>query len=95
MPIVTDPYGSTQKAGSPTQVAGAWVGNVIIAADGLLSDHGHGAGRSAAHDTVGTVGLVRHTGMCTRTYDIWAGFWKNDAKGQDNAEKIYLEEGPM
>lgn len=74
MPIVANPYGSTQKAGSPAQVTGAWVGNVVIAADDLLSDHGHWAGRSAAHDTVGAVGLVRHTGMCTRTYDIRAGF---------------------
>lgn len=72
---MADPYGSTQKAGSPTQVAGTGVGDVIVATDGLLSDHGHRAGRSAAHDTVGTVGLVRHAGMRPRTYNIGAGLF--------------------
>ncbi len=85
--IMADSYGSTQKTGSPTQVAGAWVSDVIVATDGLLSDHGHWAGCSAAHDAVGTVGLVRHAGMCSRTYDIWAGLWKNSVKNQENYGK--------
>lgn len=70
MSIVADPYGATQKASSPTQVAGAGVSNVVIAADALVGDHGHRAGRGATHDTVGTVGLVRHTGLRTRTYNL-------------------------
>ncbi len=87
---MADPYGSTQKTGSPTQVAGAGVSDVIVAADGLFSDHGHWAGCSAAHDAVGTVGLVCHAGMRPRTYDIWAGLWKNSVKNQESDGKIFF-----
>lgn len=66
--IVADPYGATQKASSPTQVAGTDVSNVVIAADALVGDHWHRAWRGATHDTMGAVGLVRHAGLRTRTY---------------------------
>lgn len=65
-------YGATEEAGGTAQVAGAWVGDVIVAADGLTSMHRHWALSRAAHNTVGTVGLVRHTGVGSWAYHIGA-----------------------
>lgn len=90
MSIVANAYGATQKAGSPTQVAGTGISNVIIAADGLLIDHGHWTGCGATHDTVGAVGLVRHTGVRPGTYNIRTGLCKNTIsfKSQQNVKKL-------
>lgn len=65
-------YGAAEEAGGTAQMAGTWVGDVIVAADGLTIDHGHRALSCAAHHTVGTVGLVCHTGVGTGTHHIGA-----------------------
>lgn len=70
---MTDAYGSAAEAGGPAQVACAGVGDVVVAADGGLGRQGHGAGGRAAHDAVGAVGLVGHTGVRARAHDIRAG----------------------
>lgn len=72
MAVVADSYGSTQEAGSPAKVTGTGVGDVVIAADGLLAGHGYGAGHGAAHHAVGTVGLVGHTRVGTRAHHVGA-----------------------
>ena len=53
-------------------MAGTWVGDVIVATDGLTIEQGNWALISAAHHTVGTVGLVRHAGVGARAYNIGA-----------------------
>lgn len=72
VPIVADSYGAPQEAGGPAQVAGAGVSDVVIATDGMLRGHRDWAGGCAAHDTVSTVGLVRHTSMSTWTHHLRA-----------------------
>lgn len=54
-------------------MAGTGVGDVVVATDGLLGQHGDGAGGGAAHDAVGAVGLVGHTGVGTRAHHVGAG----------------------
>lgn len=71
--VVVDANGVAEEAGRPAQVAGAEVGDVVVAADGLFGQHGGGAGGRAAHDAVGAVGLVGHTGVGTRTHHVGAG----------------------
>jgi len=70
--IVTDPYGPTQEAGGPAEVAGTRVSDVVIATNGQLRGHGYRAGGCATHHTVGTVGLVCHAGLSARTHDVGA-----------------------
>lgn len=71
--VVADADGAAQEAGRPAQVAGAGVGDVVVAADGLLGQHGDGAGGRAAHDAVGAVGLVGHAGVGAGTHHVGAG----------------------
>lgn len=71
--VVADSYGAAQEAGGPAEVAGAAVGDVVVATDGLLSEYGHWAGGGAAHDAVGAVGLVGHAGVGARTHHVGAG----------------------
>lgn len=71
--VVAHADGAAEEAGCPAQVAGAGVGDVVVAADGLLGQHGDGAGRRAAHDAVGTVGLVGHAGVGARAHHVGAG----------------------
>lgn len=53
-------------------MAGAGVRDVVVAADGLLGQHGDRAGSRAAHDAVGTVGLVGHAGVGAWTHHVGA-----------------------
>lgn len=69
---MADAYGPAPEAGGSAEVAGAGVGDVVVATDGVLGCHGHRAGGRATHDTVGTVGLVSHAGVCARAYHIGA-----------------------
>lgn len=68
--VVADSYGVSEEAGGPAEVAGALIGDVVVATDLLLGCHG--AWRGAAHDAVGAVGLVGHTGVGSRTHNIGA-----------------------
>lgn len=70
--VVADSYGAAEEAGGPAEVAGAGVGDVVVATDGLLGQHGYWARSCAAHDTVSTVGLVSHTGVGTWTHHVGA-----------------------
>lgn len=70
--VVADSYGAAKEAGGPAKVAGAGVSDVVIATDRLLRRHGYWARSCAAHDTVSTVGLVRHTGVGTWAHHIGA-----------------------
>lgn len=70
--VVADSYGAAQEAGGPAKVAGAGVSDVVIATDWLLRQHGYWARCCAAHDAVGTVGLVSHAGVSSRTHHIGA-----------------------
>lgn len=70
--IVADSYGATEEAGGPAEVAGAGVGDVVIATDCLLSQQWYWARSCAAHDTVSAVGLVSHTGVGTWTHHVGA-----------------------
>lgn len=72
MTMVADSYGSTQEAGRPAKVAGTGIGDVIIAADGLLTGHGYGAGHGTTHHAVGTIGLVGHTCVGPRAHHVGA-----------------------
>lgn len=72
MAVVADSYGAAKEAGGPAKVAGAGVSDVVIATDRLLRRHGYWARSCAAHDTVSTVGLVRHTGVGTWAHHIGA-----------------------
>lgn len=69
---MTHSYGAPQKAGGSAEVAGARVGDVVIATDRQLGLQRYWAGGHAAHDTVGTVSLVRHTGVGTRAHHVGA-----------------------
>ena len=69
---VSGSYGMPQEAGGPPQVTGAGVGHVVVATYWLLSRHGDGAGRGAAHDAVSTVGLVSYTAVCSWTHHVGA-----------------------
>lgn len=71
--VVTDADGAAEEAGRSAQVAGAGVGDVVVAADGLLGQRGDGAGGRAAHDAVGAVGLVGHAGVGPRAHHVGAG----------------------
>lgn len=73
--VMADSYGAAEEAGGPAEVAGARVGDVVVAADGLLGHHGYWAGGRAAHDAVGAVGLVGHTGVGTRAHHVGAGLF--------------------
>lgn len=88
MAIVADSYGAAEEAGSPAEVAGAWVSDVVITTDRVLRQHGYWARCSAAHDTVSAVGLVGHTGVSSWTHNIRARLWGNKetkkALGQQN-----------
>lgn len=70
--VMAHSYGAAKEAGGTTQMAGTWVGDVIIAADGLTTEQGHWALSCAAHHTVGTVGLVCHAGVGARAHHIRA-----------------------
>lgn len=70
--VVADSYGAAQEAGGPAEVAGARVGDVVIATDLLIGRHGYRARSGSAHDAVCTVGLVGHTGVGSRTHYIGA-----------------------
>lgn len=74
--VVADADGASQEAGGSAQVAGAGVGDVVVAADGLLRLDGHGARHGAAHDAVRAVGLVGHAGVRPGTHHVGAGLWK-------------------
>lgn len=65
-------YGTAEEAGGTAQMAGTWVGDVIVAADGLTTEHRHRALSRAAHHTVGAVGLVCHAGVGARAHHIGA-----------------------
>lgn len=69
---VADSYGATQEACGPTEVAGARVCVVVVAADWLVRRHGYWARCSAAHDTVSAVSLVGHTGVSSWTHHVGA-----------------------
>lgn len=86
--IVADADGAAEEAGCPAQVAGAGVGDVVVAADGLLGQHGDGAGRRAAHDAVGAVGLVGHAGVGARAHHVGAGLC---GEGKDVGVALWLE----
>lgn len=75
MAEVADSYGAAEEAGGPAEVAGARVGDVVIATDRLLGRHGVWARSCAAHDAVSTVGLVGHAGVRTRTHHVGAGLF--------------------
>lgn len=70
MAIVADSYGASEEAGGPAEVAGAGIGDIVVATDCLLRRHRDRARRGAAHDAVGAVGLVGHAGV---------GSWTNHA----------------
>lgn len=74
--VVTDAYGASEETSGPAQVAGALVGDVVVSTDQLLGWYGCWAGRSPAHDTVSTVGLIRHTGVSSRAHHICARLCK-------------------
>lgn len=80
VPIVADSYGAAEEAGSPAEVAGAWVSDVVITTDMVLRRHGYWARCSAAHDAVSTVGLVSHTGVSSWTHNTGARLWGNKEK---------------
>lgn len=65
-------YGTSEEAGGTAQMAGTWVSDVIVAADGLTTEHRHRALSRAAHHTVGAVGLVCHAGVGARAHHIGA-----------------------
>jgi len=73
---VADPYGASQEARGPAQVAGAGVGDVVVAADELPGPRGHRAGRHPAHDAVGAVGLVGDARVGARAHHVVAGLWR-------------------
>lgn len=85
--VVTHADGAAQEAGCPAEVAGAGVGDVVVAADGLLGQHGDGAGRRAAHDAVGAVGLVGHAGVGARAHHVGAGLCGRGAGEEAVGEK--------
>lgn len=70
---VADAYGAAQEAGGPAEVAGARVGDVVVAADLLLGHRGDRARGGAAHDAVSAVGLVGHAGVRPGTHHVGAG----------------------
>lgn len=70
--VVTDSNGASKEARGPAEVAGAAVGDVVIATDLLLRWHRYRARGCAAHDTVSTVGLVSHTGVGTGAHHVGA-----------------------
>lgn len=70
--VVADSYGAAEEAGGPAEVAGAGVSDVVIATNCLLRQHGYWARGCAAHDAVGAVGLVSHTGVGTWTHHVGA-----------------------
>lgn len=80
VPIVADSYGAAEEAGSPAEVAGAWVSDVVITTDTVLRRHGYWARCSAARDAVSTVGLVGHTGVSSWTHNTGARLWGNKEK---------------
>lgn len=74
---MADSYGSAQEAGGAAQVAGAGVRDVVVTANGLLGGQRFRARCGSAHDAVGTVGLVRHAGVRSRTHYVGAGLCQN------------------
>lgn len=86
--VVAHADGAAQEAGCPAQVAGAGVGDIVVAADGLLGQQGDGAGGRAAHDAVGAVGLVGHAGVGTRAHHVGAGLWGERSVGLEAASGL-------
>lgn len=80
--VVADPDGAAQEAGGSAEVAGAGVGDVVIAADGLLRLAGYGAWHGATHDAVSAVGLVGHACVRSWTHNVGAGLWKTRNVGE-------------
>lgn len=72
---MTNANGAPTEAGGPAQVAGAGIGDVVVATDGLLCDQGQWAEGSAAHDTVGALCLVCDTGVSAWAHNLGAVFW--------------------
>lgn len=70
--IVTDSNGAAEEAGSPAEVAGAGVSDVVIATDRLLREHWDLARSCATHNTVSTIGLVSHAGVGPWTHHAGA-----------------------
>lgn len=79
--VVANADGAAQEAGGAAEVAGAGVGDVVVAADGLLGHHGDGARRRAAHDAVGAVGLVGNAGVRAGTHHVGAGLCHGERQG--------------
>lgn len=86
--VVAHADGAAQEASCPAQVAGAGVGDVVVATDGLLGQHGDGAGGCAAHDAVGAVGLVGHAGVGTRAHHVGAGLCGERSVGKEAASRL-------
>lgn len=63
--VVADSYGTAEEAGGSAEVAGAGVGDVVIATDWLFGWEGYWARGCAAHDAVSAVCLVCNTGVGT------------------------------
>lgn len=82
MAVVARADGAAQEAGGAAEVAGAGVGDVVVAADGLLGHHGDGARRRAAHDAVGAVGLVGDAGVRAGTHHVGAGLCHGERTGR-------------
>lgn len=79
--IVAHTDGTAQEAGGAAEVAGAGIGDVVVAADGLLGHHGDGARRRAAHDAVSAVGLVGDAGVRAGTHHVGAGLCRGGRHG--------------
>lgn len=79
--VVAHANRAAQEAGGAAQVAGAGVGDVVVAADGLLGHHGDGTRCRAAHDAVGAVGLVGDAGVCAGTHHVGAGLCRGERHG--------------
>lgn len=72
-PVVAHADGAAAVAGGPPEVASRGVGNVVVAAEGMIQAGGLGAGSRPAHHAVGAACLVHHAGVGARAHHAGAG----------------------
>jgi len=72
-PVVAHADGAAAVAGGPPEVARRGVGDVVVAAEGMVQAGGLGAGGRAAHHAVGAARLVDDAGVGAGAHHAGAG----------------------
>lgn len=84
-PVVAHADGAPQVARGPPQVARRWVGDVVVAAQGMVQAGGLGARSRPARHAVRAARLVHHAGVGAGAHHAGAGLCGEAQRGRSSA----------